>query len=120
MTPIQVPSCMAFLVLLALHTLPQAEAAEPVPIANAAAQTLQAQAFDQALAAYERNHWPQGFVQLRDLGLQGHADAARMALQMARFGGPLYGQALVLTSEQSASLQQLQVRRLAGLVSGLR
>jgi hypothetical protein len=48
--------------------------------------------FQQAHDAYERNHWRaafEGFASLADLG---HAESARVALQMSRFGPALYGQ----------------------------
>jgi hypothetical protein len=47
--------------------------------------------FAQALLAYENNHWPQAFATLSQLGDEGHAESARMALQMWRYGRALYG-----------------------------
>lgn len=49
-----------------------------------------AQAFDAALAAYERNHWREAYEALARLADDGHPEAARMALQMWRFGPRLY------------------------------
>jgi hypothetical protein len=48
--------------------------------------------FVQALEAYERNHWSAAFEAFAALADAGHAEAARVALQMLRFGPPLYGQ----------------------------
>jgi len=48
------------------------------------------QAFDAAMVAYERNHWDEAFTALARLADRGHPDAARMALQMWRFGPKLY------------------------------
>jgi hypothetical protein len=60
----------------------------------ASAQTADApdalQAFDAAIAAYERNHWDEAFAALVRLADRGHPEAARMALQMWRFGPKLY------------------------------
>ena len=61
---------------------------------TASAQTADApdsrQAFDAAMAAYERNHWDEAFAALVRLADRGHPEAARMALQMWRFGPKLY------------------------------
>jgi hypothetical protein len=46
--------------------------------------------FASALAAYERNHWNHAYAQLAALADDGHAEAARMALQMWRHGPALY------------------------------
>lgn len=46
--------------------------------------------FEAALLAYERNHWTQAFAALARLADSGHPEAARMALQMWRFGPQLY------------------------------
>ncbi len=47
-------------------------------------------AFDNALVAYERNHWDEAYTALAQLADRGHPQAARMALQMWRFGQKLY------------------------------
>jgi 2,4-dienoyl-CoA reductase-like NADH-dependent reductase (Old Yellow Enzyme family) len=47
-------------------------------------------AFDNALVAYERNHWDEAYTALAQLADRGHPQAARMALQMWRFGPKLY------------------------------
>ena len=46
--------------------------------------------FDAAMVAYERNHWDEAFAALVRLADRGHPEAARMALQMWRFGPKLY------------------------------
>lgn len=56
--------------------------------------------FDDAMSAYERNHWERAygsFVELADLG---HAEAARLSLQMWRYGPALYGTRFVATPHQ--------------------
>jgi hypothetical protein len=61
------------------------------PVRGGEASTPEAR-FQQAHDAYERSHWRaafEGFAGLADLG---HAEAARVALQMSRFGPVLYGQ----------------------------
>lgn len=47
--------------------------------------------FEAAQLSYERNHWPQAFAAYAALADSGHAEAARIALQMARLGPALYG-----------------------------
>lgn len=47
-------------------------------------------AFDAAMVAYDRNHWDAAFAALVGLADRGHPEAARMALQMWRFGPKLY------------------------------
>jgi 2,4-dienoyl-CoA reductase-like NADH-dependent reductase (Old Yellow Enzyme family) len=48
------------------------------------------QAFDAAMAAYERNHWVAAYAAFTALADAGHGEAARMALQMWRYGPALY------------------------------
>ncbi len=60
------------------------------------------QDFDAAMASYERNHWDEAFAALVRLADRGHPEAARMALQMWRFGPKLY------QSNFSASAAQVE------------
>ena len=47
--------------------------------------------FDEALTAYERNQWPEVYRAMSELARRGHPEAARIALQMWRYGPTLYG-----------------------------
>lgn len=53
---------------------------------------LSSERFQQGMAAYETGHWQVAFERFAALADDGHADAARIALQMARFGPALYSQ----------------------------
>ncbi len=57
-------------------------------------------AFDAAMQAYERNHWPQAWAALARLADRGHPEAARIALQMWTHGPRLYGTEFAATSRQ--------------------
>jgi hypothetical protein len=59
------------------------------------------QAFDNALQAYEHNHWQTAYAGFAALADSGHAESARIALQMRRHGPALY------LCEFDASAQQL-------------
>jgi hypothetical protein len=59
-------------------------------------------AFEAAMQAYERNHWPQAYAALAQLADRGHPEAARIALQMWSHGPKLYGTAFTATSRQVA------------------
>lgn len=48
-------------------------------------------AFDMAQLAYERSHWPEAYAGFLLLADSGHAEAARIALLMHRYGPRLYG-----------------------------
>ncbi len=65
-------------------------------------------AFDTALLAYERNHWDAAFATLVQLADRGHAEAARMALQMWRFGPKLYQTNFSANAEQANRWAQLR------------
>lgn len=56
--------------------------------------------FDAAMLAYERNHWTEAYAVLAALGDEGHAEAARIALQMWRYGQPLYGMRFAASTAQ--------------------
>ena len=66
------------------------------------ALTTVAQRFDAARVEYERNHWPEAYAALSALADSGHAEAARMALQMRQYGPALYGRELVASAGQVA------------------
>ena len=57
--------------------------------------------FQEAMLAYERNHWSLAFQRLSTLADDGHPEAARIALQMWRHGPTLY------RSEFDASAEQI-------------
>jgi len=46
--------------------------------------------YDQAMDAYERNHWGRAFDSLAALADAGHGEAARLAWLMSRYGVALY------------------------------
>ncbi len=75
--------------------------AQPAPgsAAQASAQALD-ERFDDAMQTYERNHWSQAFEAFRQLAEQGHADAARLVVQMHWQGARLYGQRFALSPLQ--------------------
>jgi hypothetical protein len=58
----------------------------------AGAQTAPVAALDAALADYERSHWREAYVAFCRLADDGDAEAARLALQMLRYGPQLYGE----------------------------
>lgn len=82
------------LFLFLTHSLRHATLVVPLVAGAASAQTAAApdafQAFDAAMVAYERNHWDEAFAALGRLADRGHAEAARLALQMWGFGPKLY------------------------------
>ena len=61
-----------------------------------------AAAFDNALVAYERNHWDSAYAAFTALADQGHPEAARLALQMWRHGPGLYRQSFPASAHQLA------------------
>lgn len=87
-----------------------AQAAAVAPAPGRRPDLVMAQAFDTALQAYERCHWAVAFEQLLGLAEDDHVQAARMALQMHRYGPALYGQAFGLSPLQHARLVRLQVQ----------
>jgi len=82
------------LCLLAAASGVQAQAITP------SAPPTAAQRFDAALVAYERNHWPEAYAGLSALADGGHPEAARMALQMRRYGPALYGREFFASAGQ--------------------
>ena len=97
------PLATAIVLLTAWASLTGA-LAQPVAGAQATAQADAAAEwagqFDAALVEYERNHWPQAFAALSALADRGHPEAARMALQMWRYGPALYRLEFLATSRQ--------------------
>lgn len=69
----------------------------PGSLPNAAETVRQ---FDQAIESYEHCRWLQSFDALASLADRGHAEAARIVMQMQRFGPALYGQQFAMTPEQ--------------------
>jgi hypothetical protein len=67
--------------------------AEPAPTAGASALP------ESLLLDYERCHWANAYAAARSLADQGHAEAARLALQMRRYGPTLFGQAFEASPE---------------------
>lgn len=66
-----------------------------------------AQRFDDALLAYERNHWPEAYAAFTALADSGHVQSARVAAQMHRWGPRLYGMRFAATTAQLALWQRL-------------
>lgn len=58
--------------------------------------------FDEAMAQYERCKWSAAFVKLAELADRGHAESARIAWLMARYGPKLFG------GPQEASRTQIE------------
>lgn len=63
--------------------------------------------FRAAMAAYERNHWPEAYATLSALADSGHPEAARLALQMRQFGPALYGREFVASAGQMAQWKRI-------------
>ena len=92
---------MPFVLTAALIGVGTSAFAQPRPAAalQAEAQSLVAR-FDDAMQAYERNHWSLAFEAFLALAEQGHVDAARLMMQMHWHGTRLYGQSFALTPLQ--------------------
>lgn len=69
---------------------PVSQTAQAAP-ATQAAHPDWADRFDRAMAAYEVQHFHDAYARLVRLADEGHAEAARIALMMARHGRTLYG-----------------------------
>lgn len=69
-------------------------------ISTATAQPAMPADYPSALEAYERNHWSDAYRAMSQLADGGHAEAARIALQMKRYGSVLYGQRFEATALQ--------------------
>ena len=59
------------------------------------------------MVAYERNHWDEAFTALVRLADRGHPDAARVALQMWRYGPILYRASFSASAAQVERWTQL-------------
>jgi len=75
--------------------------------AQPALDTTMSRDFDEAFAAYERNHWPEAYRAMSALAERGNADAARIAVQMWRHGPKLYGQSFTASKAQVEDWTQL-------------
>jgi hypothetical protein len=74
---------------------------EDMALARASAvETGTAQAFETALQVYERCHWLPAFEQLVRLADRGHAQSARLVMQMHQYGPALFGQAFALSPDE--------------------
>jgi hypothetical protein len=62
----------------------------------------------QAADAYEKNHWVDAFTTYAYLADAGHADAARIASQMWKYGVPLYATEFLATPAQLKRWLSLQ------------
>ncbi len=82
-------------------------------VAGAARAAETAPGFDQAMQAYERNHWPEAYAAFARLADQGHPEAARLALQMWAWGPRLYGRRFDASEQQLRQWRQ-QRREFAG------
>jgi hypothetical protein len=68
--------------------------------AQRGADTQAASEYDAAMVEYERNHWPEAYAALVRLADRGHPQAARIALQMWRYGPALYRTAFAASAVQ--------------------
>jgi len=102
------PMLAALFSALGLYVTAPVQAQPSVP--DVVPDAAQAQAFDTALQSYERCHWTLAFDQLVHLAERDHAPAARMAVQMHRYGLTLYGQTFVLSSQQAGRLAQVRLQ----------
>lgn len=80
------------------------------PAVDVGAQRSMQDRFDAAMQDYERSHWAQAFEAFVQLGAEGQAEAANVALLMHRFGPGLYGQHFALTALQRQTLAQVSQR----------
>lgn len=67
-----------------------------------------------ALDAYERGHYALAYALWARQADAGEAEAARLALQMYRYGPQLYGQAFVISSSQRQRWLHVASGALAG------
>lgn len=65
-------------------------------------------AFEAAMQAYERNHWQAAYAAFAALADAGHAESARIAMQMWRHGPTLYGIPFVAEPRQMESWSRLR------------
>jgi hypothetical protein len=73
--------------------------------------------FDDAMLEYEVGHYAQAYAGFATLADQGHAEAARLAWQMWRYGPQLYHQRFVAEPAQLSRWQRLH--RCAGRIDDL-
>ena len=84
------PVLLATLVLFASVPAAAHEEAQPQPVR-----------LEQARADYEDGRYRQAFDAFTRLADHGDAEAARLAILMARYGSRLYGEEFVVTASQS-------------------
>lgn len=99
-------------VLAALLLCAQATAATPA----ANAPSVQA-AFDDAMDQYREGRWSAAYGRFAALADQGHAEAARIALLMLRYGARLYGHHWGASQPQINEWMKLAVQRMEQLTS---
>lgn len=63
--------------------------------------------YDSARDDYEIGHFDRAFAEFASLADAGHCDAARVALQMVRYGKPLYAIEFKVTPERLERWQRL-------------
>ncbi len=63
-------------------------------------------AFEDAMLAYEHNHWALSFGRLVVLADQGHVEARRIALQMHHHGPRLYGMVFELAPDRRSAWRE--------------
>lgn len=73
--------------------------------------------FEAAMQQYDDSHYGAAYEQFASLADQGHDEAARIALLMARFGPQLYGHQWPASAEQKAHWQQVVSRGPSKLVA---
>lgn len=108
------------LALCAACCWPLSATAQVMPAVQAGNAAVQATAadvatearFQRAMQAYEIQHFQQAYDSLVRLADEGHAEAARIALLMARHGRSLYGSDLQATHlQRQAWLESARARR---------
>jgi hypothetical protein len=67
---------------------------------TSAAAAVDEETFDAAMQLYHNGHYPGAYGRLAALADEGHAEAARIALLMFRYGSQLYGNAWSASSDQ--------------------
>jgi len=71
--------------------------------------TTEQQRYDSARDQYEIGHFQVAFAEFASLADRGHCEAARMALQMLRYGKSMYATEFRVTPEQTQRWQRLPV-----------
>jgi hypothetical protein len=79
-----------------------ADCRDDAAMPTAAEQAVSGADFAAAMQMYERNQWPQAYAALARLADLGHAEAARIALQMWQWGPVLYRTEFAASAERRA------------------